>query len=379
MSRKCRNSWLDTYLAYAKDTESPTAFHYWVGMTVISAAIGRNIKIDRGNYVMYPNLFAILVAGSGMCRKSTAIHMGVRILKKTKAPPLLFSQKITTEALIQALQDNMREGQMVGLVYADELSVFMGGDAIKTGLIPLLTNLYDGHDEWSYHTRGRGVEKLENVCISMIAASTLEWLKNSIPMDAIGGGFTGRIIFVNEFEPSSAKLFPPKGKFFSELVEDLDEISGYKGNVVLTEKAASVFEEWYVKDHFYIPRDPNVSPYYARKHDHLLKVATILSVSEEPGMVIEDRHIKRGLEILAQTEERLADVAATVSTSAASSSTEKVLSIIQRYKSITHTEILAKCWRFASAVDMQVIIQTLVDGKLIKDKVEGRIRVYEAL
>ncbi len=376
MQRKCKEGWLKTYLDYTRDSESPTLFHQWVGMAIISAAIGRNILIDRGHYKMYPNLFIILVAGSGMCRKSTSIHMGVRVLKKITNPPLLFSQKITAEALIQALQENQRDGDMVGLVYADELSVFMGGDSVKSGLIPLLTNLYDGHDEWSYHTRGRGVEKLTNVCISMIAASTLEWLKNSIPMDAIGGGFTGRIIFIHEAAPCKPVLFTDKGKGFDELVHDLDKISSYKGNMTLTPQAAEVMNEWYVGNHFYIPRDPNVSGYYARKHDHLLKVSTIISISESASLLITDRHIKEGLKILEHTEEKLDEVAATVSTSLSSTPTEKVLAIIQRYKEIEHAELLKKCWRFTSAQEMQFIIQTLVDSRQIKDQVVGKNRIY---
>jgi hypothetical protein len=214
----------------------------------------------------------------------------------------------------------------------------------------------------------------------MIAASTLEWLKNSIPMDAIGGGFTGRIVFIHEAAPCKPALFTDKGKGFPELVHDLEEISTYKGEIKLTETAVKKMNDWYVNDHFFIPRDPNVSGYYARKHDHLLKVATILSVSESPSLLITDKHIEEGLKVLEQTEGKLDEVAATVSTTAASTPTEKVLAIIQRYKEIEHTELLRRCWRFASAQDMQLIIQTLVDSKLIKDRVDGgRKRVYEVL
>lgn len=383
MPRLCKGTWLNTYLDYTREQESPESFHRWTGITILSAAIGRNLKIDRTYYKIFPNLFVILVAGSGMCRKSSAIHIGVRILKAIKDPPLMFSQKITAEALIQALQEHMRDGTMVGLVYADELSVFMGGDAVKSGLIPLLTNLYDGHDEWSYHTRGRGVEKLENVCISMIAASTLEWLKNSIPMDAIGGGFTGRIIFIHEACPNKPNLFPKKCEgfdtMFHNLVHDLDEISRYKGDVIITDGALRYMEDWYINKHFYEPRDPNVSGYYARKHDHVLKVATLLSVSEGPSITVTEKHIVDALTLLEHTEQKLEEVAATVSTSTASSSTEKVLDVIRRYKRIEHSTLLQKCWRFTSAQDMQLIIQTLVEGKQIKESIDGRKRLYEAL
>jgi hypothetical protein len=382
MGRLCKGTWLNTYLEYTKGQESPEAFHQWVGLCMLSAAIGRNLKIDRGHYKMYPNIFVILVAGSGMCRKSTAIHMGVRILKSIKNKPLLFSQKITAEALIQALQQSPRDGDMIGLVYADELSVFMGGDSVKSGLIPLLTNLYDGHDEWSYHTRGRGLEILTNVNITMIAASTLEWLKNSIPMDAIGGGFTGRILFVHEDSPASPNLFPNRGEHHDSMVEalvnDLEEISQYKGSIMFTPQALEASQKWYA-EHFYEPRDPAVSGYFARKHDHMFKLAALLSVSEGPSRLVTDKHITEALCLLGKLEGKLDEVASSVSTSTASTPTEKVLDIMRRYKKLNHSELLKRCWRFASAQDLQAIIQTLLESRQVREGVDGKNRWYEVI
>ena len=208
MSRKCKPSWIDCYLEYTRVQESPTAFHEWVGMMLLSTAVGRHVWIPRIKYTIYPNLFVILVAGSAKCRKSIAIAIGMDILKALEKPPMIFAQKITTEALIQALELAKADGASAGLICASELAVFMGPDAAQTGIIPTLTDLYDSPQEWVYHTRGRGKEVLRNVTLSVLAASTRAWLRSSIPADAIGGGFTSRIVFVCQDAPSKLILFP---------------------------------------------------------------------------------------------------------------------------------------------------------------------------
>ncbi|KKL03469.1 hypothetical protein LCGC14_2625850, partial [marine sediment metagenome] len=114
--RACKDSWLATYLEYTKNQESPTSFHQWVAMAVISTAIGRHIWLDRGYYTIYPNLFVILVAGSARCKKSSSINIGIQLLRKLKEPPMIFAQKITNEALIQALEDSTKEGACSGLI-----------------------------------------------------------------------------------------------------------------------------------------------------------------------------------------------------------------------------------------------------------------------
>jgi hypothetical protein len=382
MARKCKGSWLDNYIELTKEQESPLAFHHWVAMACISTALGRNIWLERGYYRIYPNIFVILVAGSAMCRKSTATGIGVNtILKRMKEPPLIFSQKITTEALIGALGG--QTGDSTGLIYAPELSVFMGSDSIKSGLIPNLTDLYDSPDKWSYHTKGRGIEELKNVAISMLAASTMEWLRSSISNDAIGGGFTGRVVFVNEQSPSKPNLFPASINFNlrEDLIDDLNSMHmSMKGEIHLSKAATDLALDWY-QQHFFESRDPKVSGYYARKHDLMFKIAMLLSASESNALTIEVPYIERALLLLKAVELHLDDVAEAVSTSQSAGSGERILDIIRRHKKITHADLMRKSWRFANAQEMQVIIQTFLESRVIKESLDkdNRTRWYECI
>ena len=378
MSRSLGKPWLDSYLEYTSNQESPTMFHKWIGISILSAAVGRNISIPRIKYTVYPNLFVILVAGSAKCKKSTSISIGMDLLRSMKKPPTVFAQKVTTEALIQALELSKTEGSSSGIICASELSVFLGNESKSSGII-----LYDSPAEWTYHTRGRGKEKLKNVTLGMLAGTTKEWLKTSIPEEAIGGGFTSRIIFVLQEHPRPRDLF---GNGFNHvydyklrlgLVNGLDNIrKSVKGCVEFTPDAKKLARDWYDQE-LMESRDPKLDGYYARKHDTMFKVATILSVSERDDRVVEDVHIQEALQILAENEQKLEQILQSVSSSVSGSIAEKVLGIVQRSGKICHSELLRKCWRFSDAQELNLIIRTLVESGEVDEYVDkGNARIY---
>ena len=364
--RRCKPSWLDTYIEYTEEQESPTAFHHWVAISIISAVLKRNVWIPRVKYTIYPNLFVILIAGSAKCRKSVSIRIGMDVLKSIKQPPTIFAQKITTEALIHALEESaVKEKMCYGIIVASELSVFLGTDAIRSGIIPALTDLYDSPAKWQYHTRARGREELNNVTLSMLAASTKDWLKTSIPASAIGGGFTSRIIFVVEENPSKLILFPQE-KAESEhlrqsLVADLEEICKIKGAVQFTHGARELALEWYEREACEV-HDEKIDGYFGRKHDTMFKLATVLSVSENSTLLVEAHHIERALKLLEHNEKYLNTILESVTSSDIGGDTEKVLMIIKKFGRIQHTNLLRKCWRYADAMAFGAMITTLLES-----------------
>lgn len=382
--RNCKVSWLNSYLDYTKEQESPKAFHFWVGLAVLSAMVRRNVVIPRVMYKTYPNLFIILVAGSAKCRKSVALSLGEGILKSVETPPMIFSQKITPEALIGALQEatDIHTKVSYGLVLASELSVFLGGDAIKNGMIPILTDLYDSKDNWEYKTRVRGTEKIPHVTISMLGASTMDWIKTSIPMEAIGGGFTSRVIFVFEDTPSKLILFQDDTKTVdiqlrNDLVHDLNRIGEVKGSVVFSPEAKDVAQTWYLQEATNI-RDPKVDGYFGRKHDTMFKVATLLSIAEGDKLLVEGRHIERALAMLEQNELLLTPTLEAVASSIGGENTNKLLQIIKRFSPIQHSDLLKKCWRYASAEEAGGMIDTLIQSGEIDVELNSKnTRVYK--
>src|SRR5262245_55634202 len=77
---------LDLYLEYTKNTESPLEFNFWCGLFGISVALGRRSWVEVGMNTVYPNLYAVLIAESGVQRKSSAIRYIKQVLKGLEPP-----------------------------------------------------------------------------------------------------------------------------------------------------------------------------------------------------------------------------------------------------------------------------------------------------
>ncbi len=382
--RLCEESWLTSYLKYTAKQESPNAFHIWTALAILAATVGSNVYIPRIKYRLYPNLFVILVAGSAKCKKSSAIHIGESILKSIDTPPLIFAQKITTEALIEAMTKASSSGIKSAFVCADELSIFMGSDTTKTSIIPLLTGLYDNPDVWTYQTRSRGKETIEGSTVTILAGTTPVWLKSAVPQNSVGGGFTSRINFVYQDMPSCCLLFHEETneevELRAKLISDLSLIQrSVRGCVKFTDKAKERAELWYKKE-WSISRDDRVDGYFARKHDTMFKVATLLSIAQSNDLVITDDHIFHALWLLEDNEEYLMSILDSITSNETGEKTEKVLNIIKIKGEIAHSDLLRKCWRFANGVDLAVIVKTLIEsGDINETIINNKKRVYSIL
>lgn len=369
MPRLIDDSWLHEYLRYTQGQESPQEFHMWTGLSIIAAVLGRNVWLDRGYYKLFPNIYVMLVAEPGICKKSVATSIGVSLLQALPDPPYVFAQKVTPERLIQALSEQLEvEGQHLRLdssafVYAPEASVFLGKRHGDDDLLALLTTFYDCPDRWSYETKTQGKLELHNVCLNMLAATTPEWLKAAVPPDAAGGGFASRIVFVYAERPSKLVPFPELSSDDlvrkQRLIHDLQQIQAMRGTFSITNDARTVYSVWY-EENAKREVDPALAPYLQRKPDTILKLAMVLAAAEADILVIERRHILAALNVYKAVEDNLPDAVSSITTIPDSEIAERVLKVIARSGgAITHTRLMQKCWRFANATSMPAAIDTL--------------------
>ena len=298
--------WIQSYIEYTQNQESPEMFHTWVAIGIVSTTINRNIYVDRAYYRLYPNLYIVLVADSARLRKSVSIGIGINLLRKAMPETNVFAQKITAEALIQTLQASYKKnGISSGMIQADELSVFLGKSKENT-IIPVLTTLYDSKDTWDYLTIGRGKETCNNTYLTMLAGSTPRWLKDALPTGSVGGGFTSRINFV--YQSSTDRSFPHPTKTKKEidlekyLITELKTISSIKGIMKWSKEAEKAYADWYITLYNPDKAEEGLEGYYGRKHDVLIKLATIISVSRSDDLFIEGDDLAVALNILNANE-----------------------------------------------------------------------------
>jgi hypothetical protein len=382
MARVLKDGILAGICKYCENTEIPSIFALWAGISTVSAAMGRDCFIDQGHFTVYPNLYIVLVAGSAKCRKSTSINTATRFLEKMKPPVKLISQKMTTEALIGSLagtavaNETTVINQAEGIAVVDELATLIDANAFKTGMIPLLTKLFDCED-FPYETRSRGIEYVRNPCMSILGGSTLHWIKESVPVVAIGGGFTSRVIFV--YRDSFEKLiaWPTKNEDMLNMqeavVHDLNEVTKLRGNFGFTDDAIKLYSteyETFIKTSVLFT-NKNLAGYAGRRHVLLLKLCMVVAASDKDTKLVNEQDVQVAIKILTNAETNMPKVLSAISSEVAGDLFEEVFNIIKGQKIITRSMLLRKLSNKLTARDLTVITETLVETQLISVQIDG--------
>lgn len=386
MARKLRN-WLLGYRDYTQETESPESFHMWVGMSVISAATRRNVYLPFGHFTIYPNLYVLLVAPPGECRKSTAMGYGKQFLKQV--PNInIEANKMSPQSLIHSLggatfevkkgkneakqETNEVRTVCAGVLYSPEFSVTLGADAQQSGLLSLLTDLFDSPDEWEYKTLSRGKEILNNVYLNILGATTPDYLATSIPSDAIGGGFASRMIFIAE-QQSRKRVARPRLTLKTlalkdDLVHDLLEISNLSGPMTLTSQADDWIDNWY-ESYDRRAMDERFRGYMERRQIHLLKVAMVVSLSFSNDLIITQDHLEMALRLLELAEAKMPDAFVSAAANPTAKDLARVLEQFKHAKELTWSQLVDKNKLYNTHTTLRAIVETLVMANVVRQTV----------
>ena len=381
--KRLLDDWLTSYADFTEEQESPSLFHFWVGVSVIASTLERKCWINRGYYTLYPNLYIILVGASARVRKSTAIGIGSGMLMETFGEELpMVSQKITLEALTSLMSDRYKEkGVSSTIIVSDEFGVFLGQGPDAAKLMGLLTKLYDCPSIFDYHTIARGKELGHKACCNMLAGTTPQWLKDSMPPHAVGGGFTSRIIFVYQDKPEKLVPFPEMTKEMevlrNKLIHDLKVIGKMEGRFEMTEGAKEWYREWYTSVF-----KPETTPYasldgyFGRKHDTLLKVAMCLSASKSASMKIEEIEMMMALKALNKNEHYLPATLRLIQMTEIGEEIEKVYRVICRKRRIDYISLSRQMSYCINTTRLNEILKDLGDGERIAEYMEGGKRWF---
>lgn len=370
-------TFLQEYVFSHENTEIPRLFSLWCGLFGVSSVLGRRVSLDLGTFRIYPNLYVILVAGSGRCRKSTAVRQISRLLRDAVKLNLI-SQKLTPQALVEAMND-LPEGilfqpdkQSEGVIIVDEMANFLNKSSYEAGMAPMLISFYDCEDYFEYRTKGRGKETVTNSCLNVLAATTIDWLREGIPADAVGGGLTSRMLFVYVDTPNPPVPFPvisaEQKEAHTRAGLELLRFSNLSGEYTLSPEAKTFYEEEYCK--FYTTSSmyehAQLSGYASRRGVHILKLALLLCVINSTSNVISIDHITKARDLLMVTEEALPSLLRTIVTTEVGNNAELVLSIISRNRSISRSDLLRKVSHKLDARGLNEVLNTLTGSGVVK-------------
>lgn len=356
-------SFLDMYLRYTEKQESPAEFHLWVGITMVAAAMGRKCYIERGYYRLYPNLFTILVAGSARCRKSTAINIGVNLLKGVPTTRVI-SGKITPEKFISEIGPAQGSTATPNvLVHSGELSVFLTKQQYGEPLIHILTDMYDCPDSWSYKTKNRGEITLNELFLCIIAATTPDGVSRGIPPSALEDGFASRVLFVYKGDTQRRNAMPSltaeEHEMKLELINKLAAVGQLAGEFTLEERYARPwYVDWY--GNMKPPADKRMEGMWGRKHDHLLRVAMVLT-GAAGSTVIEQHHLEASLLALEEVEDNTHHALNEIGGDNNTQFLTRAATTVQRRVRIGHSELLRSVYPCRADV-FKNIVETLIES-----------------
>jgi hypothetical protein len=384
MARRLKGGVLEAICKYTEDTEVPAVFSVWTGVATVSAVLGRDCFIDQGYFTIYPNVYIVLTAGSARCRKSTSIKISEDLLSQVRPAVNTLSQKMTPQALIETL--STMDGELgdtdivpsaVGIAVVDELSTLIDKDSFRNGLIALLTDLYDCND-FEYRTRGRGKELVKNPCLSVLGGSTIQWIKESIPEVAIGGGFTSRIVFV--YKESREKLVawprmsPENEKRREDIIHDLCEIATMRGPFGISNEVIEEYEKEYINfyNHSPLMTDSGLSGYANRRHHILLKVAMIVSASRRDDRIITKPDLDVAINLLRKAEVDMPKVLRTIEANQTGNIFEQILRFIMERQTVNRQQLIRRFRNKMTSQELDVFMSTLEDEGTIVSEVSGK-------
>jgi len=292
--------------------ESPTLFFVWNALWLLSTVLKREAWLRWYPNKLYPNLYVLLVAPPALCRKSSSMHIAVNLLRELpkclpstveafKKTSQLVTGKTTPEGLLEVMAPeqkvflqrgvegqpdkmiNVNKGSQLALSIS-ELAVFLGKQQYNSGLVTLLTDLFDCKDNDAEITRGKGNKPLSDIYVTLFGAITPDGMKMSIPEEAFGGGFMSRVIIAYQDTPTKVYSIPkpmPGYPVWEDLMYRLAWIADHaKGEYYLTDDAEVYYDRWYRHWKATMFSNPDNQHKENRLDSMILRVALLMRVQE---------------------------------------------------------------------------------------------------
>lgn len=279
-----KDSWFRDWMDIWPTAESPKSFLLFSGMTMLGACLGRRVWLDQDIHQVRPMLNLLLIGPSGI-GKSSAVKIAKRLLPHV--PEQHRAQFIEGGATKEKLHMDLVD-QPKAILFAPELAAFFSKEKYKENLIPYVTNLLDYEDTIEIRTRRDGLVIVDKPSVSILGASTLEWLQDQLPDSAVSGGFLARFLILNE-DAKGQKIANPhrvhstaqRARLDAKREKVFSAFSGLfnvvEGNMDYEDyDAAECYAKWY---NAYQPDTGYLAPFAARAGELVLRLSMLLAIS----------------------------------------------------------------------------------------------------
>lgn len=377
-------SFIDTFVKTYAQAESPTSFFYWSAIGAISAVVKKKIWINKRIYQLYPNLYIMFVAKSGL-RKGYPVKQAQKVVEALEVTKVI-SGRNSIQAILQELskQWTLESGKLLreaqAFIVNDELdSLLVGDPAAQT----ILTALYDSfyHKKWKNTLKKDGREVLDELYITMLTATNPAHLDAFLDGTSIAGGFLGRTLMIYEDKKSRINPLVEENDATEvdtkPIIDLLKDISNLKGQITFDKDAVSKYKTWYENFYKSLETESYVDETGTaeRAGDSVLKLAMILAIDEQK-LVICKSDIDKAIELYYVAATSIRRVVAGAGKSELSEKTKVVLGYLLSRPGYAayRRDILAAKFGDIDSIDLSRIMDTLVQAGLVEvmnDQTEG--------
>ena len=384
--KKLTNPTLAFYLELMEETETPPLFHAWSLISAASACMTRRAYLDMGPIRVMPNQYIMLVGPPGV-RKSQGISFIRKLLDGIDG--MRFAPNSTAgrmQGLIAAMQGPQRKseedealesalGSLTNLnlgfdgampedtetthvlnrhamyVAEGELVSFLGMKAHE--FIDFLGDMWDksGADEYQYQLKREKV-KIGLPCLNMIGAITPMHITTYLPPQAVGQGFTSRVIMVYEDRGKKVPWPDPISEEGFKQVQKLMRwiFDAVEGPFSYTPEARAAVIRLYEYDTGI--GDVRFLHYKERRQTHIIKIAMALCVLRR-DTTLSEYDILDAHALLSVTEARMAECLGEYGLSPLALAKARVQDVLKASRQpLTANRIVASCGSDVARADV---------------------------
>ena len=372
-------SFISDYVEFSSAIcESPLLFHKAVSLFVLSAVVGRRVWVPLKGRPVHPNIFVIIVGPSSRVQKSTVGDIGGECIRFIEGVEL-YQDRCTRAYLGERLQSlSAEKGESVVSIYVPEMRTAFNEMTLQEGIMEVLTRLYDCPQSYEYrlkqNTPGGRVMNMLKPCVSMLACSTPEWLVTGLGRDEVGGGFAGRSIIIFCDKPIRRDAYeeqmPVRARDAEQRVLDrLTKISKLEGPMTMDEGARRIWTEFRMaQDDMHV--DAALRAFHDRMHSHMLKVASLISVSRTSKLVISEKDMFDTVELLTEMEPHMARALSGIALSKVNIEGDRIINVIKEWGGVITRGNLVRALYNAkaslSSSDLDAVLNVLEGGGMLR-------------
>ena len=190
-----RETFIERYMGWAKElTDAPLQYHQAGAFIILSALLSGNVYLSTSHDRIYPNLWFMILAGTTLTRKSTAMRIAMNTLRDVDTRPEMATDG-SIEGILAGLRD--RPGQP-SIFLKDEFTGLLEAIAHKdymAGFAEQLTKLYDG-DNIKRLLRKETIE-ITNPRFIVFAGGIKDRTQELLTEEQVMSGFIPRFVFIS--------------------------------------------------------------------------------------------------------------------------------------------------------------------------------------